>query len=152
MVACHGRASSVRSRASATMGRSRSSGKITAWIANLGHRKPVPSSNRRISPRASRPSTLPLSRARALNGDHTMADTIKVGLVGYKFMGKSHSNAYRQVAAFYDVPLQPEMTVLAGRDEAGVRAAAEQLGWKEYATDWRKVVERQDIGLIDIST
>ncbi len=43
-----------------------------------------------------------------------MADTINVGLIGYKFMGKSHSNAYRQVAAFYDVPLKPEMTVLCG--------------------------------------
>ena len=81
-----------------------------------------------------------------------MADTIKVGLIGYKFMGKSHSNAYRQVAAFYDVPLRPEMTVLCGREEAAVSAAAAQMGWKEYATDWRKVVERQDIGLIDIST
>jgi predicted dehydrogenase len=81
-----------------------------------------------------------------------MADTIKVGLIGYKFMGKSHSNAYRQVAAFYDVPLHPEMTVLCGRDEAAVSAAAAQLGWKEHATDWRQVVERPDIGLIDIST
>ncbi len=81
-----------------------------------------------------------------------MADTIKVGLIGYKFMGKSHSNAYRQVAAFYDVPLRPEMTVLCGREEAAVSAAAAQMGWKEYSTDWRKVVERQDIGLIDIST
>ena len=81
-----------------------------------------------------------------------MADTIKVGLIGYKFMGKSHSNAYRQVAAFFDAPLRPEMTVLCGREEAAVSAAAAQMGWKEYATDWRKVVERQDIGLIDIST
>src|SRR5919206_808730 len=81
-----------------------------------------------------------------------MADTIKVGLIGYKFMGKSHSNAYRQVAAFFDAPLRPEMTVLCGREEAAVSAAATQMGWKEYATDWRKVVERQDIGLIDIST
>ncbi len=44
-----------------------------------------------------------------------MADTINVGLIGYKFMGKSHSNAYRQVGAFFDVPLRPEMTVLCGR-------------------------------------
>ena len=81
-----------------------------------------------------------------------MADTIKVGLMGYKFMGRAHSNAYRQLAAFYDVPLRPEMTVICGRDEAGVRAAAAELGWNEHSTDWRKVVERQDIGLIDVST
>jgi len=81
-----------------------------------------------------------------------MAETIKVGLIGYKFMGKSHSNAYRQVAAYFDVPLKPEMTVLCGRDEAGVRAAAEQMGWREYSTDWREVVNRPDIGIIDVST
>lgn len=81
-----------------------------------------------------------------------MADTINVGLIGYKFMGKSHSNAYRQVAAFFDVPLRPDMTVLCGRDENAVKQAADQLGWHEYATDWRKVIERDDIGLIDIST
>ena len=81
-----------------------------------------------------------------------MADTIKVGLIGYKFMGKAHSNAYRQVAAFYDVPLQPEMTVICGRDEAAVQAAAAQLGWREHATDWQQVIGRADIGLIDVST
>jgi len=81
-----------------------------------------------------------------------MTDTIKAGLIGYKFMGRAHSNAYRQVAAFYDLPLRPEMTVICGRDEAGVSAAAAELGWKEHSTDWRQVVERQDIGLIDVST
>ena len=81
-----------------------------------------------------------------------MTDTIKAGLIGYKFMGRAHSNAYRQVAAFYDLPLRPEMTVICGRDEAGVSAAAAELGWKEHSVDWRQVVERQDIGLIDVST
>jgi predicted dehydrogenase len=81
-----------------------------------------------------------------------MTDTIKVGLIGYKFMGKSHSNAYRQVAAFFDAPLHPEMTVLCGRDEAAVSAEAKRLGWQGYSTDWREVIARPDIGLIDIST
>lgn len=81
-----------------------------------------------------------------------MTDTIKVGLIGYKFMGKSHSNAYRQVSAFYDLPLQPEMTVLCGRDEAAVSKEAVRMGWQGYSTDWREVVARPDIGLIDIST
>lgn len=79
-------------------------------------------------------------------------DTINVALIGYKFMGKAHSNAYRQVTAAFDVPLKPAMTVLCGRDEAAVSAAAQQLGWQEYATDWRAVVVRDDIGLVDIST
>ncbi len=81
-----------------------------------------------------------------------MTDTIKVGLIGYKFMGKSHSNAYRQVKAFYDLPLQPEMTVLCGRDEAAVSREAARMGWDGYSTDWREVIARPDIGLIDIST
>jgi predicted dehydrogenase len=81
-----------------------------------------------------------------------MTDTIKVGMIGYKFMGKAHSNGYRQVTAFYDVPLRPEMTVICGRDDAGVKAAAAQMGWREHSTDWRQVIARDDIGLIDIST
>jgi predicted dehydrogenase len=82
-----------------------------------------------------------------------MANTIGVGLVGYKFMGRAHSNAYRQVAAFFpDVALRPEMTAVCGRDEAAVKGFAEQFGWRSYETDWKKLVERQDIGLVDVST
>lgn len=82
-----------------------------------------------------------------------MSNTIGVGLVGYKFMGKSHSNAYRQVASFFpDLALRPEMKAICGRDEASVKAAAHQFGWEGYETDWRKLVARNDIGLIDIST
>lgn len=78
--------------------------------------------------------------------------TIGVGLVGYKFMGRAHSNAYRQVAKFFDVDPQPEMIAICGRDEAAVRAAAGQLGWQGYETDYRKLVQRDDIGLVDVST
>ncbi len=82
-----------------------------------------------------------------------MSNSIGVGLVGYKFMGKSHSNAYRQVASFFpDLALVPEMKALCGRDEAGVSAAAKQMGWQGYETDWKKLVTRKDIGLIDVST
>jgi len=81
------------------------------------------------------------------------ADTIGVGLVGYKFMGKAHSNAYRQVASFFpDLALRPAMRAICGRDEAAVAQAAEQFGWAGYETDWRKLVARDDIGLVDIST
>lgn len=82
-----------------------------------------------------------------------MAATINVGLVGYKFMGKAHSNAYRQVAHFFpDVALRPVLHTLCGRDEAGVRAAAEQFGWANVETDWRRLVANEAIGLVDIST
>lgn len=82
-----------------------------------------------------------------------MPETINVGLVGYKFMGKAHSNAYRQVAHFFpDVKLHPVLKALCGRDEAATRAAAAQLGWEQVETDWRRLVARDDIGLVDIST
>lgn len=82
-----------------------------------------------------------------------MAQEIGVGLVGYKFMGRAHSNAYRQARAFFpDLPLVPAMRAICGRDEAGVRKAADELGWQGYETDWRKLIARDDIGLVDVST
>ncbi|MCC7492591.1 MAG: Gfo/Idh/MocA family oxidoreductase [Fimbriimonadaceae bacterium] len=67
-------------------------------------------------------------------------------------MGTAHSNAYRQVAPFMGPALQPVMQVLCGRDAAGVSAAAAKMGWQECATDWREVIARDDIDLIDICT
>jgi predicted dehydrogenase len=82
-----------------------------------------------------------------------MSKSIGVGLVGYKFMGKSHSNAYRQVKHFFpDCAFTPEMTALCGRDEAAVKQAAIDMGWNGYETDWKKLVTRKDIGLVDVST
>jgi predicted dehydrogenase len=77
---------------------------------------------------------------------------IGVGLVGYKFMGRAHSNAYRQVEHFFDVDPRPRMVAIAGRDEAGVKAAAEQLGWEGYETDYHDLIARPDIQLVDVST
>jgi predicted dehydrogenase len=82
-----------------------------------------------------------------------MAETINVGLVGYKFMGKAHSNAYRQVAHFFpDVARRPVLHTLCGRDAAAAQAAADQLGWSTIETDWRVMVASDAIGLVDIST
>ncbi|MFL5759869.1 MAG: Gfo/Idh/MocA family protein [Thermomicrobiales bacterium] len=77
---------------------------------------------------------------------------IGVGLVGYKFMGRTHSNAYRQVAHFFDVDPKPRMVALCGRDEAGVKAAAEQLGWEGYETNYHTLVTRDDIQLVDVAS
>ena len=77
---------------------------------------------------------------------------IGVGLVGYKFMGRAHSNAYRQVGRFFDLDLSPRMRAICGRDEAGVRGAAASLGWEGYETDYRRLLERDDIGLVDVAT
>jgi predicted dehydrogenase len=78
--------------------------------------------------------------------------SINVALIGYAFMGKAHSNAYRQVAHFFSQRLTPRMKVICGRTPAKVKAAARELGWEEAATDWREVVDRDDIDLIDIAT
>jgi len=77
---------------------------------------------------------------------------IGVALLGYKFMGRTHSNAYRQVGRFFDLDLAPRMSTLVGRDEAAVREAAENLGWEGYSTDYAEVLSRDDIGLVDVST
>lgn len=77
---------------------------------------------------------------------------VNVALIGYAFMGRAHSNAYRQVGRFFAPRLTPRMKVLCGRSAKGVRAAADRLGWEETATDWREVVEREDIDLVDVST
>jgi len=81
-----------------------------------------------------------------------MAGTINIGLVGYKFMGTAHSNAWRQVAHFFDPELKPVMKAICGRTESAVEAAAGKLGWEGYETDWQKLVDRADIDLVDICT
>jgi predicted dehydrogenase len=75
-----------------------------------------------------------------------------IGLVGYAFMGAAHSQAWRSAPRFFDLPLHPEMTVLCGRNAAAVEAAASKLGWSEVETDWRKLLSRDDVQLIDICT
>ncbi|HSL23498.1 MAG TPA: Gfo/Idh/MocA family oxidoreductase [Vicinamibacterales bacterium] len=80
-----------------------------------------------------------------------MAD-VNVALIGYAFMGRAHSNAYRQVGPFFSPRLTPRMKVLCGRTASEVDRAARQLGWEEAATDWREVVGRPDIHLVDVST
>jgi predicted dehydrogenase len=77
---------------------------------------------------------------------------INVALIGYQFMGKAHSNAYRQMPHFFDSDAIPVMKVICGRNEAAVRAAAGKLGWEEWSTSWEQVVKRKDIDLVDVST
>jgi predicted dehydrogenase len=78
--------------------------------------------------------------------------TLNVGLVGYKFMGRTHSNAWRQADRFFDVPYKPVLHTLCGRNADGVKAAAGQLGWNHVCTDWRELVANPEIDVIDIST
>ena len=81
-----------------------------------------------------------------------MTGTLGVGMVGYAFMGAAHSQAWRNAHRFFDLPLTPRMAVLGGRTENAVRAAAGRLGWADVETDWRRLVVRDDVDLVDIGT
>ena len=79
-------------------------------------------------------------------------DEMRVGMAGYGFMGATHSQAWRSAAAFFDLPRRPVMAAVAGRDADAVAQAADRWGWAEAVTDWRRLIERDDIDLIDICT
>lgn len=81
-----------------------------------------------------------------------MSKSINVGMIGYKFMGKAHSHAYRDVAMFFETETIPAMKVICGRTEQALAEAAKRFGWKSYETSWEKVIQRDDIDLIDINT
>ncbi|WP_100404907.1 Gfo/Idh/MocA family protein [Bacillus solitudinis] len=78
-------------------------------------------------------------------------EKVRIGMIGYKFMGKAHSHAYRDLSMFFPKSIHPEMKVICGRNETGVAEAAKQFGWEEYTTDWRSLINRDDIDLIDIN-
>src|SRR3954447_11601557 len=78
--------------------------------------------------------------------------TLGVGMVGYAFMGAAHSQGWRTGHRVFDLRLRPRMTALCGRDEARVAAAADKLGWDSTETDWRALVARSDIDIVDICT
>ncbi|MCE6996308.1 Gfo/Idh/MocA family oxidoreductase [Saccharothrix sp. S26] len=73
-------------------------------------------------------------------------------MIGHAFMGAAHSQAWRVAPRFFDLPARPVMAVVCGRDRARAEAAAERLGWAEAATDWRAVLERDDVQVVDICT
>lgn len=81
-----------------------------------------------------------------------MGKTLNVGLIGYQFMGKAHSNAYRQVNRFFDLPIQVGMRTICGRNAEAVARAAENLGWQQAETDWRRVIDDPAIDIVDVST
>jgi predicted dehydrogenase len=77
---------------------------------------------------------------------------LRVAQIGYAFMGATHSHAWRTAPRVFDLPRTPELTVLCGRTADATRAAADKLGWSEWATDWRELVERRDIDVVDVCT
>ncbi|MEU7896192.1 Gfo/Idh/MocA family oxidoreductase [Nonomuraea sp. NPDC049152] len=78
--------------------------------------------------------------------------TIGVGMVGYAFMGRVHSQAWRNVAAFFDLPVTPVMAALSGRSLEAATDAAARMGWAAVETDWRELVNRDDVQIVDICT
>lgn len=81
-----------------------------------------------------------------------MAKTLRVGMIGYGFMGKAHSNAWRQAPHFFSLPADIEMHTICGRNAKAVEEARVKYGWRHVATDWRDVVNSPEIDVIDIST
>ncbi len=79
-----------------------------------------------------------------------MAKPVRIGMIGYGFMGKAHSNAYRKVNQFYKLGHQPVLQALCARNAAKAREFADTWGYASVETDWKKLVERDDIDLIDI--
>ncbi|GGU27326.1 Gfo/Idh/MocA family protein [Nocardioides albus] len=78
--------------------------------------------------------------------------TLGVGMIGYAFMGAVHSHAWRSAHRFFDLPLTPRMQVVCGRDATRVAEAATRFGWEDSATDWRDVIARDDVDLVDVCT
>jgi predicted dehydrogenase len=75
---------------------------------------------------------------------------LNVGMIGYKFMGKAHSNAWKKAPYFFDTPVEPVLKVICGRHEGPLKAFADRWGWEEIETDWKKVIAREDIDIVDI--
>src|SRR5271170_4595089 len=81
-----------------------------------------------------------------------MAKTLRVGMIGYGFMGKAHSNAWRQAPRFFPLKAEIEMHTICGRNAGAVEDARAKFGWARAATDWREVVASPEIDIIDITT
>ncbi|GHC58258.1 oxidoreductase [Streptomyces flavofungini] len=77
---------------------------------------------------------------------------IGVGMVGYAFMGAAHSQGWRTVGHVFDLPLGARLAAVCGRDGTAVRAAADRLGWAAAETDWRALIARDDVDIVDICT
>ncbi len=75
-----------------------------------------------------------------------------IGMVGYAFMGAAHSQAWRNAPSFFDLPLVPSMAAIGGRNRDAAAAVARRFGWRDVETDWRVLIERADVGLVDVCT
>jgi predicted dehydrogenase len=77
---------------------------------------------------------------------------LNIGMVGYGFMGRTHSNAFAQVNHFFDIPYQPVLRTVCARNAARAQAFASKWGYESVETDWRKLIDAPEIDLIDIAS
>ena len=77
---------------------------------------------------------------------------LNIGLVGYGFMGRTHSNAFLQAPRYFDLPFEPVLKAVAARNKDRLERFASNWGYESVETDWRRLVERKDIDLIDIAS
>jgi predicted dehydrogenase len=81
-----------------------------------------------------------------------MPRSLPIALIGQKFMGRAHSNAWGQAAKFFDLPLRPELAVICARDRAELVPFASRWGWARWTTDWRDLAAEDSVALVDIGT
>ncbi|MEK6249362.1 MAG: Gfo/Idh/MocA family oxidoreductase, partial [Planctomycetales bacterium] len=81
-----------------------------------------------------------------------MKDPLNIGLIGYGFMGRTHSNAYKRVNDFFDLPYRPVLKAICGRNEENAKAFASKWQFESVETDWQKLIQREDIDAVDICT
>ena len=81
-----------------------------------------------------------------------MAKPLNIGMIGYGFMGRAHSNGYSQVSHFFDLAYKPVLKAACGRDPAKTKAFADTWGYESVESDWKKLIARPDIDAIDICT
>jgi len=79
-----------------------------------------------------------------------MTKSLNIGIIGYGFMGRTHSNAYRKVRNFFDVPYEPVLKTICGLEEKEAKAFADRWGYQSHTTDWRKVIDDKSIDIVDI--
>src|SRR5215471_14268588 len=81
-----------------------------------------------------------------------MAKPLNIGMIGYGFMGKAHSNAFTQAGHFFDLPFKPVLKAACARSADKVKPFADKWGYESIETDWRKLLDRKDIDLVDSRT
>src|SRR5687767_9336194 len=81
-----------------------------------------------------------------------MSKPLNIGMIGYGFMGRAHSNAYRKVWNFFDLEYRPVLKAACARNKETIQAFADQWGYESIETDWKKLLDRKDIDAVDICT